>query len=132
MCLQLVHITKDILGPAPAHLSPEICALVTQLFFTPRFKQRGTLHCVCRYMDDIEAAKQLGCTSMRVSLEWSRIQPYSARHVDEDAVTRYKVSPQSASSSVIMPCEVMAHLLRHRYFLSLLTEVLATWLAGHV
>lgn len=45
-----------------------------------------------RYMDDIAAAKQLGCTSMRVSLEWSRIQPDSANEVHEESVLRYTVS----------------------------------------
>jgi beta-glucosidase/6-phospho-beta-glucosidase/beta-galactosidase len=41
------------------------------------------------YEQDIKLAKDVGCNSFRLSLEWSRIMPHARGEVDEEAIAHY-------------------------------------------
>ena len=61
-----------------------------------------------RYIDDIDKAKELGCTAFRFSISWSRIEP-SPGQFNQEAIDHYKELIDKIISSGMKPILTLHH-----------------------
>lgn len=69
-----------------------------------------------RYADDIAAAKALGCTSLRLSLEWARVMPDGLGAVDAEAVARYGQILDAMAVAGLEPMVTLHHFVHPAWF----------------